>query len=83
MSEQTEIETIDDLKVKFENIKKSLTKKWADMGISAPPTDKDVWGQFRAMTSECREMALMAKIERLIALHINRLELIDEVLKSL
>lgn len=76
-------ETIEDLKPRFERLKEDLAEQWADSGIATPPTDKDVWGQMRAIAMLRKDEALADDMEYYIFVHSNRIKLIDEVLKTL
>ncbi len=76
-------ETIEDLKPRFERLKEELTEQWLDKGIATPPTDKEVWGQFRAIALLRKDEAIADDMEYYILVHSNRINLIDEVLKTL
>jgi len=76
-------ETIEDLKPRFEKVKANLTEEWADKGITESPTDKDVWGQMRAIASLRMDEALADDMEHFVFVFQHRIKLIDEQLKTL
>lgn len=79
----TNPETIADLRARFESFKTVLTEEWADQNILIPPTDKEVWGQMKAIATQRKEEAMADDMEYYVFVYQNRMDLIDEVLKNL
>jgi len=77
------METLEDLKERFERLKERLTDEWKDRGISIPPTDKEVWGQMRAIAVQHKEEAFADDMEGYVQTYQERIKIIDEILKSL
>lgn len=76
------METLADLLPRFEKVKKNLTEDWAERLLS-PPTDKEVWGQMRAVACRNRDEAIADDMQGFVESYDIRIGLIDEQLKQL
>ena len=76
-------ETLELMKQRFELCKEHMTERCLDSGITATPTDKDVWGQMRATAVQRQEEAYADDMEFYIYVHANRIKIIDEQMKLL
>jgi len=67
----------------FKVAKANLTEQWEGMGITTPPTDKEVWGQMRAVSLDNLDGAKEDGLSSYVAKYQDRVNKIDEVLKKL
>lgn len=76
------MENTADLQRRFNNTKARLTEQFAERLIS-PPTDKDVWGQMRALAARNRDEAIADDMPHFVADYDERIEAIDKELMKL
>jgi len=72
-----------ELQNRFNRLKTSLTQQWADDGIAIPPTDKEVWGQMRAVSIRNQEDAMIDDMQGFVEMYQERIADIDKILESL
>lgn len=72
-----------ELKLRFGTAKVRLTERWADAGIIEPPTDKEVWGQMRAIACANMVDALADDMQGYVIIYQKRIQAIDEILSKL
>jgi hypothetical protein len=73
---------MEDLLKRFEVAKTNLTEQWVDNGIE-PPTDKEVWGQMRAVACSNMDDAFADDMQGYILIYQKRIEKIDKILAKL
>jgi len=72
-----------ELQQRFKNAKANLIERWDDMGIKTPPTDKEVWGQMRAVAIQNKAEALADDMEGYVIIYQKRIQAIDTILAKL
>ena len=77
------METIDDLKGRFDKLKIYITEDWAEVEGKLPPTDIEVWQLLRVYAVKNMDYAMADDMEYYVQLNQNRIQIIDEKLKSL
>lgn len=77
------METQTDLQRRFNNTKTLLTEQWADNGITIPPTDKEVWGQMKAVARQNQDEAIIDDMQNFVDMYQERIELIDKELEAI
>jgi len=79
------METLTDLKNRFEAFKKVLTDEWGDIGDKndTPPTDLEVWGQMRANNLRKLDEAIADDMQGYEIIYQKRIELIEQEMKKI
>lgn len=72
-----------ELQKRFKVAKANLTQQWKDMGIKTLPTDKEVWGQMRAVACQNKADALADDMEEIGITYQKRINAIDKILVKL
>ena len=72
-----------DLIERFDRLKNSLTEQWLDNGITIPPTDKEVWGQMRAVAVQNQFEALADDMQGYVDMYQERIQAIDDILEKI
>lgn len=74
---------MEDLLRRFDNTKSYMTEELADKGITTPPTDKEVWGQMRAVAVQNQAEALMDDMDEYVQIYQERIQAIDKILAEI
>lgn len=75
--------TPEQLQDSFNKVKGYLTEDWAEQGITTPPTDKEVWGQLKAIAMQRMDEALADDMESSVIHWQQRAKMIDEQLEAI